>query len=241
MANKRISLGGLQVVVCLIGLGAGFVPGISFTGRFWGLSLSQGSFGPDLPEDASVRVIDVERGSPADRAGFRVGDAIKNPRTIDDVRKAEGRMKRGAKQVFHVRRDEHELVIESNGFAPDLAAVWYAHPWYPIAGMLFLCIGVFAFATEPSQPAPLWRSIPLIVAGLGIAVGFGLALLGGSVFSRWRIYQVWPMGTGEEWDFRQGLIGMTAGAALATLAAAEVRQRLSKALPPAASLDRVQR
>jgi hypothetical protein len=226
----------LQVGACLLGVLSGFVPGISFTGRFWGLGLAQGSFGFDRPEDAPVRVIQAQPGSPAYRAGFRVGDEIQKPRTIDDVRDAECRMKQGMKQAFTVRRGEQVLEIESIGFAPNLAAVWYAHLWYPIAGMLFLSIGIFAFATEPLEPAPLCRSVPLTVAGLAIAVGFGLDLAEGSVFLRWRVYQRWPMGTGDEWYFQQGLIGMAAGVLLAILAAAEIRQRLARPSSPAASL-----
>ncbi len=182
MAKRQTTLCRLQIFACLLGLAAGFVPGISFTGRFWGLGLAQdlSSFGH--PEDAPVRVIDVQPGSPAYRSGFRVGDEIHKPPTIDDVRDAEIRMNQGEKLAFTVRRGEQVLAIESDGFPPQLAAVWYADPWHPIAGIIFLCIGVFVFATEPLEPAPLWRSIPLTVAGLGIAVGFGAAIALGSVF-----------------------------------------------------------
>jgi hypothetical protein len=231
MARSWANLCRLQIAACLLGIAAGFVPGISFTGRFWGLGLAQGSFGFDRPEDAPVRVIQAESGSPAFRAGFRVGDEIQKPRTINDVRDAESRMKPGAKQAFAVRRGDQVLAIESDGVAPELAAVWYAGLWYPIAGILFLCIGVLVFATEPMEPTPMWRSIPLTAAGLGIAVGFGLAIAFGSVFSRWRVYQRWPMGTGREWYFQQGVVGIAAGVLLAVLAAAEIRQRLKRSRP----------
>jgi hypothetical protein len=49
------------------------------------------------------------------------------------------------------------------------------------------------------------------------------------------------MGAGKEWYLSQGLIGIAAGASLAALAAAEVRQRLAKVSPPAAPPDRGER
>jgi hypothetical protein len=52
--------------------------------------------------------------------------------------------------------------------------VWYADLWYSIAGVLFAAMAVLLFATGPLAPAPYWRSIPLTVAGFGIALGFGI-------------------------------------------------------------------
>jgi hypothetical protein len=226
MAKNWVSLCGLQIVACALGLVAGFVPGISFTGRFWGLGLVQGGFGFERTQDAPLRVTQVEAGSPAYRAGFQTGDEIQTPRTIDAMREAQNRINQGNREAFLVRRGKDLVAIDTDGAPPELAAVWYADLWYPIAGTLFLCIGVLVFATAPLAPPPLWRSVPLTVAGLGFAIGFGVAIGGGSLFSRWRIYQRWPMGTGNEWYFQQGLIGILAGILLAVLAAAQIRKRL---------------
>jgi hypothetical protein len=109
---------------------------------------------------------------------------------------------------------------------PQLAAIWYADLWYPIAGAVFLALGLFVFATVPLAPAPLWRSIPLAILGLGLAVGFGTALAGASIFTRFLLWQRWPIGSGKEWYFGQGFVGIAAGLLLAVFAVVEVRQRL---------------
>jgi hypothetical protein len=221
-----------QLGACLLGVLAGFVPGVSFTGPSTGMyGQSGGLFIP--ADDRRVRVTEVQPGSPADRAGFRVGDIIQKPGDFDGVRAALAAVQRGEKQIFTIKRGETELALEPTRSDPDIAAIWFAHEWYPIAGALFLSIGIFVFATGRLVPAPLWRSILVTVAGVGIAAGFGLDLLCGTPFSRFRIYQVWPMGTGGEWYFQQGLIGMVAGVLLAMFAAAEIRQRLGS--PPAST------
>ena len=70
------------------------------------------------------------------------------------------------------------------------------------------------------------KSVIVSLAGFAIAIGFGVALASGSVFSRFRVYQRWPMGVGDEWDLHQGLIGVVAGVLLSCFASAEIRQRL---------------
>jgi hypothetical protein len=232
VARKFVTLIGLQIIACSIGLLAGLVPGVSWTGMFTGMDYMSGGF-IVAADDQRVRVTRVEDGSPAARAGFRAGDIIQIPASIGDVRAALDAVQNGEKRSFTVKRGEAELMIEAARSKPELAAIWYPHAWYPIAGALFLCIGILVFATSPLVPAPLWRSIPLIVIGLGIATGFGVELFLGTVFSRLRVYQRWPMGTGDEWHFHQGLIGISAGVLLAIFAAAEVRLRLAMSQSPA--------
>jgi hypothetical protein len=231
VARPVVTLCSLQLLACVLGILAGFVPGISFTGMFTGMDYMSGGLA-FAADDRRVRVTKVEHGSPADRAGFRAGDIIQTPESIEAVRAALDAVQTGEKKAFTVKRGEAELVIEGVRTKPELAAIWYAHLWYPIAGGLFLCLGILVFATSPLVPSPLWRSILVTVAGLGIAAGFGVDLVRGTVFSRFRIYQRWPMGAGEEWYFQQGLIGIAAGVLLTTFAAAEVRQRLARPLPP---------
>jgi hypothetical protein len=232
VANKGITQCGLQLFACVLGILAGFVPGISFTGLFTGMDFMSGGFAV-AADDRRVLVTRVEYGSPADRAGFRAGDIIQTPEGFEAVGAAVEAVQRGEKQAFTVKRGDTELVIEAARATPELAAIWYAHLCYPIAGALFLCIGVLVFAITSLTPAPLWRAIPVTVAGLGIAAGFGLDLVRGTVFSRFRIFQRWPMGTGDKWYFQQWLIGIAAGVLLAIFAAAEIRQRLGK--PPASA------
>jgi hypothetical protein len=176
-------------------------------------------------EDRRVRVTEVQPGSPAARAGFRAGDIIQKPETFDAVRAALAAVERGEKQTFSIKRGETEVALEPTRPDQEIAAVWYAHLWYPIAGALFLYIGILVFATSPLTPVPLWRAILVTVAGVAIAGGFGLDLVRGTLFSRFRIYQRWPMGTGDEWYFQQGFVGIAAGILLAMFAAAEIRQR----------------
>jgi hypothetical protein len=213
----------LQLLACLVGIAAGFVPGISFTGSFWELGLSQ--FG-----DSPVRIDQVTPRSPADLAGLRAGDSIRHPGGFDEVNRRIRHLQPGEKTSFIVIRHGEESAVEVTGTRPQVAAIWYADLWYPIAGLLFLIVGLLVFATSPLTPAPLWRSIPVAVTGLGLAVGFAIVLTGGTVFSRFRIWQRWMMGSGEEWYFGQGVVGIATGALLAVLATAEVRRRLSVGL-----------
>jgi hypothetical protein len=67
--------------------------------------------------------------------------------------------------------------------------------------------------------------------GLGLASGFALALIGASALTRFRIWQRWLMGDGDDWSFGQGFLGLAAGLLLAILAAGEVRARLSNSPP----------
>src|SRR5262249_3351452 len=165
----------------MLGVLAGFVPGVSFTGMFTGMDYMSGGFAV-AADDRRVRVTRGEHGTPADRAGFREGDIIQKPDNIEAVRTALDAVQRGEKQAFAVKCQETELAIEASRVTPEVAAIWYANLWYPIAGALFLCLGILVFATSPLVPAPWWRSILLIVAGLGIAAGFGLDLVRGTVF-----------------------------------------------------------
>jgi CysZ protein len=214
------SLPNWQLLACALGMVAGFVPGVSFTSNYWSL------FHFYMFE--VFRVTEVLPGSPPARDGFRSGDVIVDPKTLEDVKAALDAVQRGEARRFTVRRGEDEVVIEATPTKPELAAIWYANPWYPIAGGLFLGIGILVFATAPVAPAPWWRSGLVIVAGLGIAVGFAVEMACGSVFARFRVYQRWPMGVGDEWYAQQGWIGVAAGVLLACFAAAEIRRRLAR-------------
>jgi hypothetical protein len=233
---RRLRLCDWQLGTCVLGAAAGFVPGVSWTGRFSGMDYMSGGFVVPA-DDARVRVTRVVPGSPADRAEFRTGDVIQNPANIDGFRGAEEALRRGERRQFVIRRGEEEVVIQAGPAPPELAAVWYADLWYPVAGAVFSCIGLLVFATGPLAPAPWWRTVPVAVAGVGLAVGFAAAMARGSVFSRFRIYQRWPMGGGDEWYFQQGALGLAAGALLAVFAAAEIRARLAGPAGPAAPRD----
>lgn len=234
--NGRIDMGTVfrslpnwQLVACLLGILAGFVPGVSFTGQFYGLSYVSGGWGASA-DGKGVRVTDVQADSPVFKAGFRSGDLIRTPATFDEVEATLAGVDRGEKHAFTVQRGETELMIEAARPEPELAAVWYADIWYPVAGGIFLVLGVLVFATAPLTPPPWWRSVPLVFAGLGMATGFVVQMATGSVFARLRIYQRWPMGVGDEWSLPQGLIGIAAGVLLMLFAAAEIRHRLAQSV-----------
>ncbi|MBS0266883.1 MAG: PDZ domain-containing protein, partial [Planctomycetes bacterium] len=174
-----------------------------------------------------ARVTGVQPDSPAARAGFRQGDVIDSPPTFGECDVALEAVRRGETRRFMVRRGADTVEIEAARTKPELAAIWYAGVWYPIAGALFCGMGLLVFATAPIVPAPWTRSVIVMLAGFSIAVGFGVALASGSVFTRFRVYQRWPMGVGDEWSLSQGWIGVVAGLLLSWFAAAELRQRLS--------------
>lgn len=214
----------LQLAACLLGMLAGFVPSVSFTGPFWGLGYSEQAYVASGEPDRA-RVIQVQPRSPAEQVGFHVGDVIVDPGDFRGVEQAIDEARRGIVHRFKVDRDGQSLMLEGGNTPAQLAAVWYAGLWYPIAGGIFLDLAIVLFATGPLKPAPYWRSIPLTLAGLMLGAGFAAALVGQSVFARLRIYQQFPMGTGDEWQFGQGLLGIVAAVLLALLAAVEIRRR----------------
>lgn len=213
-----------QLLTCFIGLAASFLPCFSFTNSFWELGLSQLGEGP-------VRISRVTAGSPAEAAGLLAGDGIEHPAGFDGVQHELRTLRPGEKRSFAVVRQGEQLTVEIVGASPQLAAVWYAHVWYPIAGVLFLALCLLLFGTAPLSPPPYWRSILVAAAGLGLASGFALALIGATPFTRFRLWQRWLMGEGDDWSFGQGFFGLAAGLLLAIVAAAEVRARLTKTRP----------
>jgi len=215
-----VNLCRLQFLACLIGLVAGFAPCFSFTGSFWELGLSQ--FG-----DAPVRIDWVTPDSPAYIAGFRAGDSIHHAGGFDGVQQSLKELRPRGTHSFAFERDGEEITIEISGISPQLAAVWYSHPWYPLAGVIFLALGLLLFGTGPLAPPPFWRSVVVGVLGLALAAGFAFGLAVETVFTRWRIWQRWLMGNGDDWCFGQGYAGIAAGILLAVLAAVEARARLS--------------
>jgi hypothetical protein len=213
----------LQRLLCLLGAIIGLLPGFSFTAPFWGLNLMEGDLSAMLG-DGRVRVIDVAPGSPAEQVGFRARDLFLSPARFADVQAARDSAQLGQVQQFRIQRGEEEVPIVAGGTPSELAAIWYASPWLPISGLLFGGMGTLISLTAKHVPAPRWRSIVVMTTGAVLTVALGIATATGSVFSRWRVYQKWPMGTGAEWDFHQGLLGMLAALFLCLCAALEMRR-----------------
>lgn len=225
MAGSRVFLCRIQLLACLLGVVAGLVPGLSFTAPFQGLYLMQMSA---VGESAGpLRVNNVEPDSAAARAGFRAGDEILGAGSFDEVQSAFQAMRPGERHTFQVRNASTTRSVEAVGLAPELAAVWYRSLWHPMAGGLFLALGLLVFATAPVDPPPLWRSIAVGIAGFSLAVGFAVSWATESVFSRVRVWQRFAMGDGAEWYFGQSLLGLGAGLMLALLAALEARRRFT--------------
>ena len=204
-------------------------PGVSFSDLFTGMDyMSINGFVFFGQTDPRVQVTMVKAGSPAERAGFRQGDVFLDPLTFRGVQAAANDAQRGEKPVFRIKRGETEFTIEGVRPRRELVWIWYASAWDLVAGGPFIGIGLLLFATGPLVPTSRWRSIPVMVAGFGMAVGFAVEkLLGwGTTFRRLPVYWRWQTATGEEWYFQQSLIGLAAALVLATLAAAEIRKHL---------------
>ena len=216
----------MLVLAYLVGAFIGLAPDWSYTTRYWGVVVTQDASAP-------VQVLKVASDSPAERTGFMVDDVIKEPASFASFSQSWDKVKQGDKQTFTVRRSGKDVMIEASAAPNQLAAVWYANLWYPIAGALFICVGIIAFATASVAPPPLWRSISVAIAGVGIAIGFAVAVTGDSVFPRFAVYERWIfVPTRNEWCGLQGLIGMAAAVLVTILGAVEIRQRLTR--PPAA-------
>jgi predicted Ser/Thr protein kinase len=224
----------LIVLACLLGTCAGLVPGISYTGSYWGLKLIYFQI-PDSP----MTVNGVERGSPAERTGFMFGDVLKSMDGATNLHASSHQTGSvvGEKHTYTVERGGKEMVLNAISTEPQLAAIWYEDITCPIAAALFICIGIVVFASAPVVPPPLWRSISVTIAGLVIAVALGIAIGAATFADRVAIYQRWPwLDVGKEWYFQQGLIGIAASVLVAILGAAEIRQRLTKPPTPTGAM-----
>jgi tRNA A-37 threonylcarbamoyl transferase component Bud32 len=214
----------LWVLAVVVGTFTGFAPEWAYTTRYWGVWATDD---PNTP----VQVIKVANDSPAEQTGFRVGDTVKEPTNYASFSKSWDKVKQGEKQTFTVRRNGQDVRLEATAGQNQIAVVWYANLWYPIAGALFILVGIIIFATSPVTPPPLWRSIFVAIAGLGIAIGFAVAVAGDGVFPRFAVFERWIfVPTKNDWCGLQGLFGLAAGVLVAILGAAEIRQRLKK--PP---------
>lgn len=212
-------------MVCMAGAVAGLVPGVSYTAPFQGLYLMQMSVVGEDP--GPLRVTDVEPGSAAARAGFRTGDELLDASSFDEANAAFNAMQPGERRDFQVRNAGETRSVEAVAQTPELAAVWYKSLWHPIAGGLFLALGLVVFATAPLEPPPLWRSIAVGIVGFGLAAGFAVCWATETVFSRVVPWQRFAMGQGAESSFGQTILGLAAGLILAVLAAREARRRFT--------------
>ncbi|HUD47554.1 MAG TPA: hypothetical protein VMR33_12030, partial [Candidatus Baltobacteraceae bacterium] len=211
--------------VCVVGVFTGFAPDWAYTTRYWGVWASDDATAP-------AQVLKVAADSPAEQSGFRVGDVVKEPATFASFSQKWDRVKQGENEKFTVQRGGKDVTIKASAGENQIAVVWYANLWYPVAGALFIFVGIIVFATGPVVPPPLWRSILVAIAGLGIAVGFAVAVAGDSVFPRFPVYERWIfVPTRNQWCGLQGLFGMAAAVAVTILGAAEIRQRVRKPPP----------
>ena len=212
------SLWALQLFACFLGLIAGLLPNFSQAVPFWGFSHA-------IADNEPLIVSEVASGSPADQAGLRRGDSFQGDYFV--VKKRLNSLEAGEKQMFAVNRDGRQIQVELIGGPPDLIGIWYADIGYPIAGAVFLCIGLLIFATASLKPIPLWRPMLTAAIGLGTAIGFFLALHGDTIYSSFSLLR---SGTApylaSTTTFHQGFLGIAAGVFLLMLAAAEVRHRI---------------
>jgi S1-C subfamily serine protease len=132
------SLVRLQLAACLLGVVTQFLPGISWTGHFYGLSYMSGPW-----------ISSVEPDSPAARDGFEAGDLIEAPDGVEAVRQALASIRPGHPQALSIRRGERSLILQASAPKPELAAVWYDDVWNPIAGGIFLLLG--SWSTPPHR------------------------------------------------------------------------------------------
>jgi hypothetical protein len=204
----------------LAGALSGLAPEVAYTTRYWGLIV--------LPSDPLI-VTEVASDSPAGRTGFLMGDEIREPASFSGLGKAFDKVREGATQTITVRRKGQDLKLAANPGENQVACVWFPNLWNPIAGGLFICIGAILFVTSSVTPPPLWRTVTAGIAGLGMALGFAVAVAGDGVFARFSVFERAYFVPGRhDWLGQQGLIGLGAAILLTVLAAAEIRQRLKK-------------
>src|SRR5689334_15862953 len=146
------SVTGLQLLASIVGLFASLFPSVGYSPAFWGFSTIRSSDGPPV-------INSITHGSPAESAGFRLNDFILTadgtPLTFDMLQQVVEGLQPDKPVSFGVKRGDQETVIVVKGNTWRVAALYYPSFWYPLAGLLFLILGVVVFATQPLQPAPL--------------------------------------------------------------------------------------
>jgi hypothetical protein len=246
MAKSDTRLCNWQIAACVLGVIAGLVPGISFTSSFWGLQIRtidvlpaevrekferrefvQGNFA-NAKRGPSIEVSEVEPHSAAERSGFRNLDSILDPPDGPAIEAAIEDVRNGLPREFKLHRwnDEKPVRIRLQRADPELAAVWYRNPSAPIAAVIFVAVGLLLFATDPITPNPLWRSILVVIVGLGIVFGSLFAAANADLLRPMHFYNRWPTENVCGWFFWQTVIVMGAGLSLVILAEIEIRRRL---------------
>ena len=115
----------------------------------------------------------IDDGSPVASAGILPHDRViqfnNKPTQFANFRKTLAAVEPGELITIDVKRDGKAVRLEYKGEAPRLEGVLF-FDWQFASAPAFLILLLLLVATQPLQPAPLWRTIIVTIAGLGILI-----------------------------------------------------------------------
>ncbi len=169
MKSSRPGLWGPTFLVCIVGFAASLVPAFVYTEPFWGV---RGFTDKELfatGDSPGVLITTIESASPAATAGLRDRDRVVKVngaraefRTFDQLLAG---IQAGEHVALDVIRSEQELRLVTEGEIPRLEAVLVLD-WQFISAPVFLALLLVLIATQPLNPAPLWRAGVVLLGGL---------------------------------------------------------------------------
>jgi len=217
---------GRQLLVCAAGLAISLLPSAARAPAFWGVHFLEDAV------SGEVVVGDVDPDSPAAAAGLQADDEVTyvngEPADADTLRDALGDMPPGKRLPLTVRRNDKEQILYAVGRPESAFLFWH---WQFATALTFLALAAVLIATQPLEPAPLWR--PLAAGAVGFVLAAAVPTLGER--AAWEV--VWqpasavvsgPYGPALPLEAAAAL----AGGALTVLAAFEVRAILFFRPPP---------
>lgn len=219
----------LQVIACLAVAAAGLVPVIHKNRPFWGLYAISFDQGPP-------RIHTVDDPSPASQAGMQGGDVVLavNGAPVDNqgLMDTLEALRSDETARLKVKRDDAELEVTATGDEPPVAMIYYPTVWHPAAGGVGLAVGLLVLATQSLRPAPRWRAVLVVVAGLACGTVFFLAVVSNNPFARWAVRHYHTLNWGDRIHFEQTWVGLVSSLALAVLGAWELHRLLAGRVPP---------
>jgi hypothetical protein len=168
----------------VIGMLATLVPYFYYSSFFWGIATSVSwDHGP-------IELRGIAYDSPAWKSGFRPGDKIVDPPDYHSADGALNLVETGqGRQSFKVERDDQQVSLWAEPVPRQFARIDYLSPWYPVAGFLFLALGLSIFIFDSSSTKLLWPSLFVLTGGIVLATGCFIALFNHSLFTRVVLWQ----------------------------------------------------
>jgi hypothetical protein len=223
--TKRFCLG--EIAICIIGLAASLIPFPVYTDPFWGVRTFADQEMFATTSKPGVIVLAVDSGSPVAAAGIQRGDRVISvngkPVGMETFRQMLETIQVGQPVTIACLRDEKDLHLEYQGEARELEGVLFLD-WQFAAAPIFLVFTILLIATQPIEPAPLWRAILATLCGLTVLAVTVIVEATQRIPWTW-VWQSKPIShaPSPNLHYAAAAIATVAGLALAFLGAFDVR------------------